>query len=80
MAGRGSPDAEKMWEAAGGKSPQTVRGKKLWAALKTIAKANGEDNKKLDHFTIPSDVVIASDLKFVIESVISAHLLDDAAG
>jgi ABC-type cobalamin/Fe3+-siderophores transport system ATPase subunit len=64
----GSPDAEKMWEDAGGKSAQTVKGKSLWAALKSVAKANGKDDKLIDRFTIPQGIVMAPDLRTVIEA------------
>ncbi len=62
----GSPDAEAMWDAAGGKAPSTVKGKKLHAALKVVAKKYGKDDKLLDAFTIPVTYVVAEDLKTTI--------------
>ncbi len=67
----GSPNAEEMWEKAGGKSPETVKGKKLHAALKVIAKANGKDDRLLDNFTIPEGFVVAKDLKPIIEDALA---------
>lgn len=66
----GSPDAEKMWSDAGGKAPGTVKGKKLWAALKTIAQSKGKDSKMLDGYQIPAGYEMAMDLKGIIESII----------
>ena len=70
----GSPDAQKMWEDAGGKSPETVKGKKLLSALKVVAKANGKDEKLLDAFTIPEDFELAPDLRAVIEASIENNI------
>jgi hypothetical protein len=64
----GSPDAEKMWEESGAKSPSTVTGKKMLAALKGILKAKGKDEKLLDAFTIPGHFEVAPDLKMVLEA------------
>jgi ABC-type lipoprotein export system ATPase subunit len=69
----GSPDAEQMWQDAGGKTPDTVKGKKLLAALKVMAKSNGKDDKLLDNFTIPSSFEIAIDLKKVIEVAVEGN-------
>jgi energy-coupling factor transporter ATP-binding protein EcfA2 len=69
----GSPDAEQMWRDAGGKTPVTVKGKKLLAALKVMAKNNGKDDKLLDAFTIPSSFEIAIDLKKVIEVAVEGN-------
>jgi ABC-type lipoprotein export system ATPase subunit len=68
----GSPDAEKLWENAGGISPETVKGKKLLSALKAIAKRNGKDDKLLDGFAIPLGFEVAPDLRNVIELAISS--------
>ena len=68
----GSPDAEKMWIDAGGKSPSTVKGKKLHAALKVVVKAAGKDDKLLDNFTIPKGLVVAEELKVLIEKAVSS--------
>lgn len=69
----GSPDAEQMWQDAGGKTPDTVKGKKLLAALKMMAKSKDKDDKLLDAFTIPSSFEMATDLKKVIEAVVEGN-------
>jgi ABC-type cobalamin/Fe3+-siderophores transport system ATPase subunit len=71
----GSPNAEEMWEQAGGKSPATVKGKKLHAALKGVAKAAGKDDRLLDNFAIPEGFRVAEDLKSVIEDAVAASAL-----
>lgn len=63
----GSPDAEAMWEAAGGLSPTTVKGKKLHAALKTVIKAKKLDDSLLNAFVIPAGYIVAPELKALIE-------------
>jgi len=68
----GSPDAEKMWQDAGEKSPQTVKGKKLHAALKVIVKAAGKNDKLLDSFTIPNGFAVAEELKAIIEKAVAS--------
>jgi hypothetical protein len=67
----GSPDAEKLWQDAGGKCALTVKGKKLHAALKMIAKKQGKDDRLLDSFVIPEGYSMALDLRSSIESAIS---------
>lgn len=67
----GSPDAEAMWESAGGPIPSTVKGKKLHAALKPIVKAAGKDNSLLNSFHIPEGYVAAPDLKVLIEKAVA---------
>ncbi|UNC14818.1 AAA family ATPase [Acidiphilium multivorum] len=67
----GSPDAEAMWDAAGGKAPSTVKGKKLHAALKVVAKRRGKDDKLLNTFTIPANYIVAEDLKTTIEAALT---------
>ena len=69
----GSPDAQKMWDDAGGKSPCTVKGKKLLSALKVVAKANGKDEKLLDAFTIPGGFEVAPDLRAIIEAAVEYY-------
>lgn len=71
----GSPNAEAMWDAAGGKSPSTVKGKKLHAALKVVAKNHRKDDKLLDAFAIPEGIVVAEDLKALIEGVLRGDQL-----
>nr|WP_269464851.1 ATP-binding protein [Cupriavidus taiwanensis] len=68
----GSPDAEAMWEAAGGISPTTVKGKKLHAALKTVVKAVGKDDALLNAFTIPIGYTVAPELKAMIEDAVAS--------
>jgi len=66
----GSPDAEAMWSAAGGKAPSTVKGKDLHALLKVVAKKRGKDDKLLNAFTIPAHYIVAEDLKTTIEAAL----------
>lgn len=68
----GSPDAEAMWEAAGGPSPGTVKGKKLHAALKPVIKASGHDDRLLNAFSIPSGHTLALELKVLIEAAVAS--------
>lgn len=68
----GSPDAEAMWNDAGGLSPTTVKGKKLLAALKPVVKSAGMNDGLLNAFTIPAGFELAPDLKAVIEEAIAA--------
>jgi predicted ATPase len=69
----GSPDANVIWDAAGGKAPSTVKGKKLYAALKVTAKAHSMDVNLLNSFTIPENFVMAEDLKTIIEAALSRN-------
>ena len=68
----GSPDAEEIWKAAGGPSPSTVKGKKLLASLKTVIKAAGFDDSRLNSFAIPTGYTVAPELKALIETAISS--------
>lgn len=68
----GSPDAEKMWEDAGGITPATVKGKKLHAALKPVIKAAGFDDGLLNAFTIPNDYTVAPELRDLIDKALQA--------
>lgn len=68
----GSPSADNLWDEAGGKTPATVKGKTLLAALKVIVKKHGKDDKLLDAYTIPSGYVVAEDLRITIESALAA--------
>lgn len=68
----GSPDADEMWEKAGGASPSTVKGKKLHASLKTIIKAKKLDDSLLNSFAIPSGYTVAPELKELIEAAITS--------
>ena len=69
----GSPDAEAMWEVAGGRGPTTVKGKKLLAQLKVVVKQCGHNEKLLDTYAIPKNYVVASDLKATLEAALCAH-------
>jgi ABC-type lipoprotein export system ATPase subunit len=68
----GSPDAQRLWNEAGGKSPATVRGKDLYAQLKQVAKKYGKDEKLLEALKIPDNITLAQDLKDTIESAVSS--------
>jgi hypothetical protein len=67
----GSPDAEAMWEAGGGPSPTTVKGKKLLASLKTVVKAAKFDDSLLNSLSIPGGYTVAPELKKLIETAIA---------
>ncbi|MBB4859248.1 ABC-type cobalamin/Fe3+-siderophores transport system ATPase subunit [Novosphingobium chloroacetimidivorans] len=66
----GSPDSEALWTLAGGQTPETVKGKALWAQLKVVAKAEGHDPRYLDHFEIPAGFEMAPDLRLVVEATL----------
>ena len=68
----GSPSAVALWDAAGGKTPTTVKGKKLHKALKPIVKNAGKNDKLLDAFTIPDNFVVAEDLKVILEAALKS--------
>lgn len=68
----GSPDAEAMWQAAGGPSPHTVKGKKLHASLKTVIKAEKLNDSLLNSFAIPKGYTVASELRALIEAAIAS--------
>lgn len=68
----GSPDAEAMWESAGGPSPSTVKGKKLLASLKTVVKAGKLDDALLNSLVIPSCYTVAPELKALLETAIGS--------
>lgn len=61
-----------MWQAAGGPSPSTVRGKKLLAALKTVVKAAKLDDSLLNSLVIPNGYTLAPELKALIETAIAS--------
>jgi energy-coupling factor transporter ATP-binding protein EcfA2 len=71
----GSPNAEEMWETAGGKSPSTVKGKSLHCALKVVAKENGKDASLLNSYSIPTGFVVAQDLEHVVREAITTGKL-----
>lgn len=68
----GSPDAEAMWQAAGGPSPSTVKGKRLLASLKPVIKADKFDDALLNSLVIPKGYTVASELKALIERAIAS--------
>lgn len=68
----GSPDAEAMWQEAGGPSPSTVKGKKLLASLKSVVKAAKLDDSLLNSLVIPSGYTVAPELKTLIETAIAS--------
>lgn len=68
----GSPNAEAMWTDAGGISPETVKGKKLLAALKPVVKAAGMNDGLLNALTIPVGITLAAELKSLIEEALAA--------
>jgi ABC-type cobalamin/Fe3+-siderophores transport system ATPase subunit len=70
----GSPDAEAMWQAAGGVSPTTVKGKKLYSALKTVIKDAKNDDALLNAFVIPVGYTVAPELKALIEVAIASEV------
>ena len=61
-----------MWEEAGGKTPATVKGKKLHQALKPIVKRAGKDDNLLNAYTIPDGFVVAEDLKVILEDALKS--------
>ncbi|GAB0114682.1 ATP-dependent nuclease [Acidisoma sp. C75] len=67
----GSPNSEALWSATGGVGPDTVKGKKLLAALKGIVKANGYDDKLLDAYRISNNHEVASDLRVLLEDCLA---------
>jgi predicted ATPase len=67
----GSPNAQTLWNEAGGPSPNTVKGKKLHAALKTIVKVAGHNDSLLNAFAIPPGHTVATQLKTLIEKAAS---------
>lgn len=68
----GSPDAEAMWQSAGGPSPSTVKGKRLLASLKTVVKAGKLDDALLNSLVIPSGYTVAQELKALLETAIGS--------
>lgn len=69
----GSPDAEAMWEAAGGPTPSNVKGKKLLASLKPVIKAEKLDDTRLNSLAIPKGYTVAPELKALIEAAITSE-------
>jgi energy-coupling factor transporter ATP-binding protein EcfA2 len=69
----GSPDAEAMWQEAGGPSPSTVKGKRLLASLKTVVKAAKFDDSLLNSLVIPIGYTVAPELKVLIENAVASN-------
>jgi energy-coupling factor transporter ATP-binding protein EcfA2 len=67
----GSPNSQDLWNVAGGAMPDTVKGKKLLGALKTVVKGAGYDDRLLNAYRIAADHEVASDLRMVLESCLS---------
>lgn len=66
----GSPNAEDLWQKAGGATPNTVKGKSLHKQLKPIVKAAGHDDGLLHSFAIPEGYTIAPELKILLETAV----------
>jgi hypothetical protein len=62
----GSPNSETLWNTAGGAGPDTVKGKKLLAALKGVVKADGHDDKLLNTYRISNNHEVAGDLRVLL--------------
>lgn len=67
----GSPSSDDLWNAAGGAQPETVKGKKLLAALKMIVKADGYDDKLLNAYRISPNHEVAPDLRQLLEACLA---------
>lgn len=67
----GSPDANKLWDAAGGQTADTVLGKALHCALKDIVSKKGKDAHLLHNFTIPPNFEIASELRVALQKLLT---------
>ncbi|TDR89616.1 ATP-dependent nuclease [Enterovirga rhinocerotis] len=67
----GSPNSQDLWNTAGGANPDTVKGKKLLAALKVVVKDAGYDDRLLNTYRITADHEVASDLRLLLESCLS---------
>lgn len=67
----GSPSSDALWDAAGGARPETVKGKKLLAALKVVVKADGHDDKLLNSYRIVPGHEVAPDLRQLLEACLA---------
>ena len=67
----GSPGSDDLWNAAGGAQPETVKGKKLLAALKVVVKADGHDDKMLNAYRISPNYEVAPDLRRLLEACLT---------
>jgi len=67
----GGDSADDLWGKYGQISENTVLGKTLHKALKTVLKDDKQDERLLDRFVIPKDFEIANELKSVVENILS---------
>ncbi|VWC22282.1 translation initiation factor IF-2 [Burkholderia aenigmatica] len=67
----GSPESEELWQQGLEQSPANVLGKTLHKALKVEVKASGYDDKLLDRFSVPEGYEVASDLRSILEGMLS---------
>lgn len=67
----GSPNSDTLWDAAGGAGPNTVKGKKLLAALKEVVKAAGHDDKLLNAYRVSNNHEVAGDLRVLLEACLA---------
>lgn len=67
----GTPSTLHLWEEAGGQTSNTVLGKSLHKALKPILKAAGQDDSRLHRLEIPSSIILAPELKSILEAIVS---------
>ncbi|WHS33584.1 ATP-binding protein [Brucella sp. NM4] len=68
----GSPNSDTLWNAAGGATPTTVKGKKLLGQLKVAVKESGQDDKLLNNYRIPNGFEVATDLKILLEASVGS--------
>ncbi|PXX39069.1 MULTISPECIES: ATP-dependent endonuclease [Burkholderia] len=67
----GQPSTKELWQAAGGQTAGTVLGKSLLKALKPVVKSAGKDDSRLHRLEIPPSIVLAPELKSVLEQLLS---------
>jgi ABC-type cobalamin/Fe3+-siderophores transport system ATPase subunit len=72
LAGGGQPNTQTLWKELGEQGPNTVLGKSLLAQLKCVVVAAGRSASALNSYFIPDTVVLAPDLKAVIEKALAA--------
>ncbi|QNE07831.1 ATP-binding protein (plasmid) [Croceicoccus marinus] len=70
----GGANSQDLWDACGGQSPDTVKGKYLLRALKPIVKSSGYDDKLLNSFHVSPNHEVASDLRALLESCLAAAI------
>nr|WP_242404648.1 ATP-binding protein [Janthinobacterium agaricidamnosum] len=74
----GSPSSNDLWEQGQG-TPTTILGKSLHKQLKNVVKAAGLQEKRLDKFEISNGVEVASELRAILEAMLSPAKLPAAA-